>query len=116
MLSPITQGRGFAAQYLASSTPQVNIPVCTGGAKLLQVVLRTRAYGSEISWVVGKRSLLNVVFASTPNEQNIVMTGALVLLVRRCLMFSMVQGPGREVPQSLCCLLVDRQVSAPAPA
>lgn len=74
------QDQGFAANYLASNTPQVSIPVCTGGDKLLQAVLRTRAYASELSWVVAKRSFLNVVFAPTPNEQNMVMAGALTLL------------------------------------
>lgn len=69
------QGQGFAAAYLASSSPQVSIPACASGSKLLQVVLRTRGYGSELSWLVTKRSLLNVVFAPTPNEQNIVMAG-----------------------------------------
>lgn len=69
------QDQGFAANYLASNTPQVYIPSCTGGSKLVQVVLRTRAYGSELSWIISKRSLLNVVFAPTPTEQNIVMTG-----------------------------------------
>jgi hypothetical protein len=42
---------------------------------VLQVVLRTRAYGSDISWVVSRRSLVNVVVAPTPTEQNIVMAG-----------------------------------------
>lgn len=31
------QEKGFAAAYLASSTPQVYIPTCTDGAKLVQV-------------------------------------------------------------------------------
>jgi hypothetical protein len=69
------QEQGFAAQYRASNTPQVHIPTCFGGNKLVQVTLRTRAYGSEISWVVSKRSLLNVVLTPTPTEQNIVMAG-----------------------------------------
>ena len=69
------QGQGFAATYLATSNPQTNVPSCASGTKLLQVVLRTRGYGSELSWLVTKRSLLNIVFAPTPNEQNIVMAG-----------------------------------------
>lgn len=31
------QDEGFVAAYLASSTPQVYIPTCTDGAKLVQV-------------------------------------------------------------------------------
>jgi hypothetical protein len=31
------QDEGFAAAYLASATPQVFIPTCTDGAKLVQV-------------------------------------------------------------------------------
>lgn len=53
----------------------MNIPTCVGSSKLLQVVLRTRAYGSELSWVVSHRSLLNALVAPTPTEQNIVMAG-----------------------------------------
>jgi len=75
MLCVLLQGQGFAAGYLASSTPQVNIPTCVGSSKLLQVVLRTRAYGSELSWVISHRSLLNALLAATPTEQNIVMAG-----------------------------------------
>lgn len=41
----------------------------------MQVVLRTRAYGSEVSWVVSRRSLVNLVVEPTPTEQNIVMAG-----------------------------------------
>lgn len=81
---PVLQGQGFAAQYLAASSPQVNIPPCSDGSKLLQVVLRTRGYGSEISWVIIKRSLLNVVFAPTPNEQNIVLAGEKKILGEFC--------------------------------
>ena len=73
------QDQGFAANYLATNTPQIDIPVCRDGAKLLQAVLRTRAYASELSWVVAKRSLLNIVFAPTPNEQNIIMAGTVHL-------------------------------------
>jgi hypothetical protein len=73
------QDEGFAANYLATNTPQIDIPVCTDGAKLLQAVLRTRAYASELSWVVTKRSLLNIVFAPAPNEQNIIMAGTVHL-------------------------------------
>lgn len=69
------QDQGFAANYLATNTPQLSLPACSDGTKLLQVVLRTRGYASEISWVVAKRSLLNIVFAATPNEQNMVMAG-----------------------------------------
>lgn len=69
------QKQGFAGQYLASSSPLVNIPVCASGSKLLQVVLRTRAYGSELSWVILKRKIVNYIFTATPSEQNIVMAG-----------------------------------------
>jgi hypothetical protein len=69
------QNQGFAGQYLASSTPLVDIPACASGSKLLQVVLRTRAYGSELSWVILKRKILDYIFTATPSEQNIVMAG-----------------------------------------
>ncbi|KAF6263192.1 hypothetical protein COO60DRAFT_1635413 [Scenedesmus sp. NREL 46B-D3] len=69
-------GRGFAASYLASTAPQVKLPVCTGTAKLVQVVLRTRQFGSELSWLITRR--VGVSSIDAPNQLNIAMAGGLL--------------------------------------
>jgi hypothetical protein len=69
----LLQGRGFAASYIASTAPQVKLPVCSGTAKLVQVVLRTRQYGSELSWLITRRLGLSSVDA--PSSLNIAMAG-----------------------------------------
>lgn len=69
------QGDGFAANYSASTTPQVFVPTCASGHKLLQVILRSRDYASEMGWVITKRQILDVFFANTPSDTNIVMAG-----------------------------------------
>jgi hypothetical protein len=51
----------------------VKLPVCTGTAKLVQVVLRTRQYGSELSWLITRRLGLSSVDA--PSQLNIAMAG-----------------------------------------
>jgi hypothetical protein len=68
-------GTGFAASFLSTSTPQLLIPTCIDGSKLLQVMLRSRDYGAEMGWLVTKRRILDALFTSTPSSSNIVMAG-----------------------------------------
>eukprot|EP00879_Flechtneria_rotunda_P005401 GHRR01005692.1.p1 GENE.GHRR01005692.1~~GHRR01005692.1.p1 ORF type:complete len:1544 (+),score=580.30 GHRR01005692.1:434-5065(+) len=70
------QGHGFAASYLASTSPQVQLPTCTGKTKLLQVVLRSRQYGAELSWLITARGVFNALNA--PSSLNIVMAGGML--------------------------------------
>eukprot|EP00882_Tetradesmus_deserticola_P022978 GHRQ01025002.1.p1 GENE.GHRQ01025002.1~~GHRQ01025002.1.p1 ORF type:complete len:106 (-),score=9.01 GHRQ01025002.1:287-604(-) len=51
----------------------MDLPVCSGTAKLVQVVLRTRQYGSELSWLVTRR--VGVSSIDAPNQLNIAMAG-----------------------------------------
>lgn len=69
----IAQGHGFAASYVASATPQVKLPTCDSRSKLMQVVLRSRQYGSELSWLVSKRSAS--ASNDAPSTSNVVMAG-----------------------------------------
>jgi hypothetical protein len=71
----LLQGHGFAASYIASSAPQVKLPVCSGTAKLVQVVLRTRQYGTELSWLITRRLGLSTSL-DAPSQLNIAMAGA----------------------------------------
>ncbi|KAF8072527.1 hypothetical protein HT031_000187 [Scenedesmus sp. PABB004] len=70
------QRGGFAASYSASASPQVALPACGAREKLVQVVLRSRAYGAELSWLVTSRS--SIAALNPPSALNIVMAGGLL--------------------------------------
>eukprot|EP00877_Chromochloris_zofingiensis_P002817 jgi/Chrzof1/12536/Cz06g37220.t1 len=63
------QGSGFALTYSSSATPDVNLPTCLGGAQLIRVLVRTRAYSAENSWVLTKKS------SAALQQQTVVMAG-----------------------------------------
>ena len=46
------ESSGFIANYEASASPVMELPACTDGKQVLQVVVRTRQYGGEASWVL----------------------------------------------------------------
>jgi hypothetical protein len=54
------------------------VPTCTGSSKLVQVVLRSRQYAAELSWIITAR---NAQGSYTPSQTNMLMAGKTVLLL-----------------------------------
>jgi hypothetical protein len=74
----LLQRAGFNATYLATALPQMAVPTCTGSSKLVQVVLRSRQYAAELSWIITAR---NAQGSYTPSQTNMLMAGKTVLLL-----------------------------------
>lgn len=84
MWNLLLQGHGFAASYNASSSPQIKLPVCSSSSKLMQVVLRSRQSGAELSWLIKKHSAAS----DTLSSSSIIMAGEDVMLCPFALMYA----------------------------